>query len=362
MMTETFSAYLLLPVAFLAIGVGHFQSGDLLNSERNVLGFHTNIYNFVIEYLLAIFFFKIGLELRFELIQGVLKERKFMAISALSAGLGMIVPVGIFLVVTSMLHISHQGWGVIMATDLPLVLALVAILKKGKLRPFILALATLDDIGSIIVLSFIQQSTAHWLYILLFLLVFVGYTQFSRRSQSVILLLLFFVVGIILGDAAGIPVSLSAVLFGIFTIGKRTTESTIEKRLLRILEPTSAYLVIPLFLFVILFRKFELSSAAFAGGLLLVMIGARLLGKPLGIFAGMAIGQKIFRSKLPFSTDDGWIIGFLGTLGLSVSLIFAQGQLAGSALNTGILAVLFTVPLGIVATVLFARHFSRKNL
>ncbi|MEI8067230.1 MAG: Na+/H+ antiporter NhaA, partial [Actinomycetes bacterium] len=285
MMTEAFSAYLLLPVALSAIVLGHNRSGSFLSVERHVLGVHLSLYQFVVEYLLAIFFYKIGLELRFELIHGVLKERKFLSISALSAGLGMIVPVVIFLLLTSMLHLSHQGWGVIMATDLPLVLALVAILKKGKLRPFILALATLDDIGSIIVLSFIQKSTAHWFYILIFVLVFIGYIQLSRSSHSATLLLVFFITGIILGDQAGIPVSLSAVLFGIFTIGQSSAIVSIENRLLRILEPVSAYLVIPLFLFVILFRKFDLTSQTFAGGLLLVMIGARLAGKPLGIFA-----------------------------------------------------------------------------
>lgn len=313
------------------------------------------------EYLLALFFFKIGLELRFELTNGVLVDRKFLGVAALSAFLGMIFPVSLFFILTSIFNVAHVGWGTIMATDLPLVLALLAIVKQNKLRPFILALATLDDIGSIIVLSFIHQNTMRWPYMLLFIALFLGYSFFSRYSQSVILLIILFGVAIIFGNKAGFPVSLSAVLLGIFTIGNSANGTSIERKLLHLLEPVSAYLVIPIFMFVTLFRKLELGTTLFSGGLVATLIIARLLGKPLGVSAGISIGQRLLKTRSSLTSQEGWLIGLLATLGLSVSLIFAQGQLAGDQLNKGILAILLTIPLGVLTTVLYVRKRRKRN-
>lgn len=74
----------------------------------------------------------------------------------------------------------------------------------------------------------------------------------------------------------------------------------------------------------------------------------RLIGKPIGIFSGILLGKILLRVKLPFSKLDAVLIGSLGTLGLSVSLIFAQIDFQGIAKNLAIMAILRTILAGIV--------------
>lgn len=78
----------------------------------------------------------------------------------------MLVPALTFIAYNRVNGTPTNGWGITMATDLPLVLALIAILNNRELKGFILALATIDDVGSIIVLIALYKAHLHILYIL----------------------------------------------------------------------------------------------------------------------------------------------------------------------------------------------------
>jgi hypothetical protein len=57
------------------------------------------------------------------------------------------------------------------------------------------------------------------------------------------------------------------------------------------------------------------------------------------------------------------LIGVLGTLGLDVSLIFAQKDFTGVTQNLAILAILLTIPAGLILTMLLHSLSTRsKNL
>ena len=99
---------------------------------------------------------------------------------------------------------------------------------------------------------------------------------------------------------------------------------------------------------------FSLKNEEFIeSGLSLVIV--RLIGKPVGIFLGILIGKAALRLKLPFSLADALLIGALGTLGLDVSLIFAQRDFMGIAQNLAILGILVTIPVGIALALII--HF-----
>ncbi len=58
--------------------------------------------------------------------------------------------------------------------------------------------------------------------------------------------------------------------------------------MLNAIEPLSAYLVIPVFVFITLFRRYYvLVEFATTSTLVLSLIIVRLIGKPLGIFLGV---------------------------------------------------------------------------
>ena len=352
---ETFSAYLLIPTALLAILLGlHFDS-HFLEQSRQIANWHFNLREFTLDYLLGFFFYNIGLQLRFELSDGALQDRKVLGLSALAAVLGMFVPALTFYLFNRFNGTPTTGWGITMATDLPFVLAALLVLKKNFLKVFVLALATIDDIGSVIVLSVLYKVHLHLLYLLGLVVILAFYFLISYLTQSKLLLVLIFTVGLAIGHQTGIQTSLVAVLFGIITFKNQKKGVDLHERLLSVIEPFSAFAVIPIFVFISLFRHFDFSTSALGSTLVLTLVIVRLIGKPAGIFLGILIGKAALRLKLPFSLMDALLIGALGTLGLDVSLIFAQKDFIGVTQNLAILGILVTIPAGIVLTLIV--HF-----
>jgi NhaA family Na+:H+ antiporter len=352
---ETFSAYLLIPVALIAIALGtHFDS-HFLEATHHIGNWHFTIREFTLDYLLGFFFYNIGLQLRFELADGALRDRRVLVVSAIAAGLGMFVPAISFYLFNRVNGTPTTGWGITMATDLPFVLAALVLFKKNNLRGFVLALATIDDIGSVIVLSILYKVHLHLAYLLLTLAILALYFAASYLLTSRPLLIALFVVGLAVGHQTGIQTSLIAVLFGIFTFNNQKKGMALHEKLLEVVEPFSAFAIIPIFVFVSLFRRFDFSWHAESSTLVLSLIIVRLIGKPLGIFLGIVLGKLALRVSMIFSLSEALLIGALGTLGLDVSLIFAQRDFIGVQENLAILGILLTIPAGILLSL--AVHF-----
>ena len=345
---ETFCAYLLIPIALLAIVLGsHFES-HFLEQTLHIGNWNFNLRELTLDYLLGLFFYNIGLQLRFELAEGALRDRKVLALSTLAALLGMLVPALLFFIFHRIHGTSTTGWGITMATDLPFVLAALVVLKKNSLKGFVLALATIDDIGSVIVLSLLYKVHLHLGYLAVLTAILALYFLLSYLFSSRALLLLVLVVGLAVGHQTGIASSLVALLFGILTFNNQKKGVALHEKLLALVQPLSAFVVIPIFVFVSLFRRFDFSLHSVGSTLVLSLIIARLIGKPVGILLGLAIGRLALRVKVPFSFADALLIAALGTLGLDVSLIFAQSDFMGSELNLAIVAILLTIPAGAI--------------
>jgi NhaA family Na+:H+ antiporter len=349
---ETFSAYLLIPVALIAVAIGANFDNHFLEAARQIGSWHFDLRGLTLDYLLGFFFYNIGLQLRFELSDGGLKDREVLILSGLAAILGMFVPAITFYLFNRFNGTPTTGWGITMATDLPFVLAALVVMKRNSLKGFVLALATIDDIGSVIVLSLIYKLHLHLLYLLVLLAVLAIYFAASYFTQSKLVLIAIFAVGLGVGHQTGIQTSLVAVLFGAITFKNQRGGRDLHDTLLSVVEPFSAFIVIPVFVFVSLFRHFDFSSHALGSTLVLTLIIARLLGKPLGIFAGIYLGKAALRLTLPFSLGDAFLIGVLGTLGLDVSLIFAQKDFLGVNQNLAIFAVLVTIPAALLLTLI----------
>ena len=110
--------------------------------------------------------------------------------------------------------------------------------------------------------------------------------------------------------------------------------------------------MIPVFVFVSLFRNYGFSWNSLGTRLVLTLVIARLIGKPLGIFLGITLGSLALRVRMPFNRGEALLIGALGTLGLDVSLIFAQRDFTGALQNRAILGILVTIPLAVLVSVL----------
>jgi len=360
---ETFSAYILIPIALLAIAIGSHWNAHFLEQNHSIAGWHFTIREFTLDYVLGFFFYSVGLQLRFEVVKGALQDRKVLFVSACAAGMGMAAPALLFYFYNRVNGTPTTGWGITMATDLPFVLAMLVVLKRDSLKGFVLALATIDDIGSVIVLSIVFHVKIDIASLLLTGLVLAIYFMVSRYLSSKILLVLLFIVGLALGHQSGIQTSLVAVLFGLVTSRYHEERRGLQESMLNVIEPLSAYFIIPVFVFITLFRRYDFSWHATASTLVVSLIVLRLIGKPLGIFLGAGIAKSVIRLVLPFSLWELLLIGALGTLGLDVSLIFAQKNFMGSTENLAIMGILFTIPLAVIlSTAVHLLSPKRKTL
>lgn len=117
--------------------------------------YDVSIHHFVNDFLMAIFFFITGLEIKREVKAGELSSFK-KAVVPLSAAIGgMLVPAAIF-VAFNYGNDSVSGWGVPMATDIAFSLGILALLGSRvplSLKIFLTALAIADDIGAVLVIA-----------------------------------------------------------------------------------------------------------------------------------------------------------------------------------------------------------------
>ena len=229
---------------------------------------------------------------------------------------------------------------------------MLVVLQRHHLKGFVLALATIDDIASVVVLSIVYHVKVH-LVPLLFLIVLVSlYYLVSRYISSRLILCLLLALSLALAHRAGVQTSIVAALLGVITSRHRESERGLQENLLSLVEPISAYLVIPVFVFITLLRRYDFSWHSVTSTLVVFLVVTRLVGKPLGIFIGGWVSTRATGLALPFHRSELALIGVLGTLGLDVSLIFAQKSFAGGAENLAILGILLTIPLAVVFSVL----------
>ncbi|GLX79053.1 Na(+)/H(+) antiporter NhaA [Thalassotalea insulae] len=117
---------------------------------------HTAL-EWVNEALIVLFFFLLGLEIKYELLAGELKElRKSMLAIAMALG-GMVAPALIYIIIMAILDGNDwQGWGIVMATDTAFALGLLVLLGarvSKSLLVLITALAIVDDMGAVLIIS-----------------------------------------------------------------------------------------------------------------------------------------------------------------------------------------------------------------
>jgi NhaA family Na+:H+ antiporter len=117
--------------------------------------FERDLHFWINDFLMAVFFLVVGLEIKRELAEGALSEWKRAALPMAAALGGMVVPALLYFSLNTS-GPSQSGWGVPMATDIAFAVGILTLLGKrvpATLRVLLLAIAIVDDIGAIIVIA-----------------------------------------------------------------------------------------------------------------------------------------------------------------------------------------------------------------
>lgn len=343
-----------------------------LSIDFGVVGVSLSFQHWINDGLMTIFFFAVGLEIKREILHGELKGWKKAGLPVLAALGGMVLPALLYLAVTFESD-ARRGWGIPMATDIAFALGLLALLGDripSRLRVFLLALATVDDIGAILVIAlFYTDSLSIWalglagalLSSVLFMrwvgvrgiqyYAFVGAAFWLALQQAGVHPT---IGGVLLGlatpatpwfsyrrfaDSAGelldeftrqldrCDVNTAEALLGGIEGLVRETEAPLE-RLERLLQPWVSFLVLPLF--ALANAGVELSGESVGDALSSpithgIVLGL-FVGKVIGISAVSWVAVRLGLVALP--EDVSWRhifgAGSVGGIGFTVSLFIAE--------------------------------------
>ena len=148
----------------VSLSVGHFNFFSH-HGHAITLGQMIN------DFLMAIFFLSVGLEIKREIKVGELSSREKALLPVIAACGGMLVPVLVFFLVCPGDDAAMQrGLAIPMATDIAFSLGILSVFKTRVpfgLKMFLAALAVADDLGGILVIAFCYSSDINLFYLAL---------------------------------------------------------------------------------------------------------------------------------------------------------------------------------------------------
>lgn len=359
---ETSAGYLLLACAFLSFLVANTAWGSRFSAIWNYSLNGHPVSGWINDGLMAVFFLSVGLELKQELLYGTLKSPRRALLPAAAALGGMLLPVLIYLGFNAGTS-TWNGFGIPMATDIAFALAVLAILGNripASLKIFLIALAVIDDIGSVLVIALFYTSGFNMVFALLALLTFGILFLLGHNIRPVSLkgekrLTAFLLAGGILlwwlMSESGIHPSISGVLAAM-TIpsrgGKRMASSI---RLHKRLHHPVYYLILPLFVLANtavplhdILPADGFSFALFTQNHTLGIIIGLLVGKPAGILLGSYMALYSGLAELPKGMNFRQLIGigFLGGIGFTMAIFITALSFTDAAtIGTAKLCVFF---------------------
>ena len=122
------------------------------------------------DFLMAIFFLSVGLEIKREIRVGELSSKEKALLPIIGACGGMLIPVLVFFFVCPSDATMQRGLAIPMATDIAFSLGVLSVFKTRVpvgLKVFLAALAVADDLGGIIVIALFYSSDINTWYLLL---------------------------------------------------------------------------------------------------------------------------------------------------------------------------------------------------
>lgn len=171
----------------VSLSLGDF---DLFSHAGHQLTFM----DFINDFLMAIFFFSVGLEIKREILVGELSSMKKAMLPIIGACGGMLVPVICFYLTCPDNPDMLRGSAIPMATDIAFSLGVLSMFNKRVpigLKVFLATLAVADDLGGILVIALFYSTELHLEYLLygfvLILILIIGnYRQVMTKMFYVL--------------------------------------------------------------------------------------------------------------------------------------------------------------------------------
>ncbi len=302
--------------------------------------------------LMAVFFFLVGLELKRELIEGELSDKKNIILPGVGAIGGMMVPALIYIYFNTGNSTAMAGWAIPSATDIAFALGVLSLLGSrvpGTIKIFLTSLAIFDDIGAILIIAVFYTAKISLTALVVVLFCIAVLTLLNKRnieSKS-----LYAIIGVIMWVAmlkSGVHATLAGVILAMFIPIKSKTNINYSplKSMEENLHSVVAFFILPIF-------AFANAGISFAGVGTEQIFHSVPLGIALGLFIGKQVGVfgicwvtiKLKLTGLPKGMSWSSLYGTAALCGIGFTMSLFIGSLAFE--RTGV-NQLFDERLGII--------------
>jgi NhaA family Na+:H+ antiporter len=304
--------------------------------------------------LMAIFFLLVGLEIKREVVMGELSDKAKVALPAIAAVGGMIVPAAIYAWVNWGDPVGIRGWAIPSATDIAFALGVLSLFGERVpvgLKIFLMTLAVLDDLGAIVIIALFYTSDLSVQALLLAGLALVGLLVLNRFGVTRIAP--YILVGLVLWTCvlkSGVHATLAGVVTAMFIPARNPADPAHPPltRLEHALHPWVAFGILPIFAFAN--AGVSLEGLSFRDLLQPIPLGITLgllVGKQLGVFTFAWLAVKLGLARLPSGVDFRQVYGAAIICGIGFTMSLFIGMLAFENTATG--QVIVTDQLGVLA-------------
>jgi len=380
----------------VSLGVGDWTVTEILRDWVN-------------DGLMSLFFLVAGLEIKRELLIGELSDLRTAILPAIAAVGGMTVPALMYLAMNAG-GPGARGWGIAMPTDIAFTLGILALAVRNApagLRSFVLTLAIVDDILTIVVIAAFYPTDIRFPPLLLAAAAAVAMALLSRIHVRTISPYVVLGVAMWLAmDASGVEPALAGVVVGLLTPALpfqrprhvseeavRVADETVDEpdppdadahwwlrlawlskeavsplaRVEHVLLPWTTFAVLPLF--ALANAGVHLSSGALSaavhGRVALGIAVGHVAGKILGIGGAVWLAVRLGIGRLPEGTSFGSIFAVATAAGVAftVSLFVAGAAFVGrpDLMEEAKVGILLTALIGGPAGYLWLRLATRSG-
>lgn len=349
---------------YLQFWTNGFDSSINHHTQIGFLSLPNSLLIIINDFLMAVFFFLAGMEIKRELVSGELSSFKKSVLPIVAAIGGMLMPAILFFLFNQHNSEYVKGWAIPTATDIAFTLGVASLLGKRvpvTLKIFITALAIIDDLGAIIVIAIFYGSQIKLLYLVV----------------ALIITILIFILNKLKIKFGVLHILLALMLW--YCMFNSGIHATVAGVVVALLVPTNKLSTFemkfhtPVYFFILPIFALANTAITIPKDVLLLLtenlswgiIIGLLIGKPLGISLISWIMIKFNLAQMP--SNSNWIqivgAGILCGIGFTMSIFISTLAYKNIEYqNAAKIAVLVASSLAIIIGLIWFKIFSNNSI
>lgn len=285
--------------------------------------------------LMAVFFFLVGLELKREVLDGELSDKRNIIFPGLGALGGMIAPALIYVYFCANDPSAVKGWAIPAATDIAFALGILSLLGTRvpvSIKVFLTSLAIFDDIGAILIIALFYTDKISMVALVVALccipvLAVMNYKNVESKSM-------FVMIGVVMWISmlkSGVHATLAGVILALFIpmVSAKDPSYSPLKNLEHDLHFPVAFIILPVFAFANAgIRLVGMGTDQFFHPVSIGIALGLFIGKQAGVFGMCWAAVKTGIIRLPQGMSWGSLYGASALCGVGFTMSLFIGSLA----------------------------------